>query len=131
MHTQHKLTAHESGNNPVEDASLITETLLASAKSLEIFASSGRGGSVHAHLNAPSRLAIDADVEVDRVGNVRSLLAKKSREETTDHLKLGAGAGGRCNISRANEGKRLGANGGERLRHLCTDEEGGSNEGSK
>ena len=71
-----KLTAHESGDNSMEDASLVSKSFFSSAESDKVLTGLGRGGSVHAHLDAPSGLTVDANVEVDRVGNVRGLLTK-------------------------------------------------------
>lgn len=113
----------------MKDASLISKSLLAGAKSTEIFAGLGGGGAIKSHLNAPSGLTINANIEVHSVSNVGSLLTEESRKETTDHPELGAAAfagARRCNISQG-----LGADGGERQRHLHAQDEGGGNEGCK
>ena len=121
----------------MEDASLISKSFFSSAKCAKILTSLGRGGSVHAHLDAPSGLAVDANVKVDRVGNVRSLLSKESRKETTDHLEFGAatrllaGAGGGDDIRRANKRRGLGANGSESPRHLGANEDNSRKESGK
>ena len=104
----------------MEDASLVSKSFFSSAKSAKVLTGLGRGGSVHAHLDAPSGLTVDANIEIDGVGDVGSLLAKESRENTTDHLELGAGG---CNIRRANKRRGLGANGSESLRHLGANED--------
>lgn len=110
----------------MEDASLISKPFFSSAKSTEILASLGRGGSVHAHLDAPSGLTVDANIEVDRVGNVRGLLTKDSRKESTDHLELGA-----ATRLLAGAGGGLGANGSESLRDLGANEDNSGEKSGK
>ena len=126
--------AHKSRNNAMEDTSFVSESFLAGAESPEVFARFWRGATIHAHLNSTSGLAVDANIEVDGVGDVGRLLAEEAREDTTNHLELraaGPGAGGGSgDISRAKKGRCLGdgANGGKCLRHRRADEENGGDE---
>ena len=117
--------AHETRNNAMEDASFVSESFLAGAESPEVFARFWRCATIHAHLNSTSGLAVDANIEVDGVGDVGRLLAEEAREDASNHLEFaaaGPGAGG---------GSGDGADGGKRLRHLRAHEENGGDEGGE
>ena len=115
----------------MEDTSFVSESFLAGAESTEVFTSLRSCAAIHAHFNSTSGLTVDANIEVDGGGDVGRLLAEETREDTTNHLELGAAAPPGAGGGSGDEGRRGdGANGGKRLRHLRADEENGRDEGS-
>jgi len=69
-------------------AALVAVSGLAGAELFEIVARLGRGGSVQAHFNAACRFAINGNVKVDRVGDLRVLFAKQPLKEAANHVQL-------------------------------------------
>lgn len=114
----------------MEDTSFVSESFLAGAERTEVFTGLRSSASIHPHLNSTSGLAVDANIEVDGGGDVGRLLSEEAREDTANHLELGAAATPGAGGGSGDEGRRGdGANGGKRLRHLRADEENGGDEG--
>lgn len=83
--------AHEAWDNSVEDAALISKSLLASAKSFEVVNSLGHYISIKAHLNTSKRFSTSSYVKVHSLGNICACCATAEQIIKEAHLKLSVG----------------------------------------